>query len=97
MLPELQALPTPGGEPEEKDHLGQAQLVVDHLVEGSRVLEAVHLDEVHGAVLEHHDHLGRDVVHPADHADVAPLHTKCDSLRSSEEIVCQKVLLTTAP
>ena len=97
MLPELQDLPTPGGETQETNHLSQTQLIVDHLVERSRLLEAVNLDEVHGAVLEHHDHLRRDVVHRADHTEVSPLQTNADSLSSGNDIVFQKVFLTTVP
>ena len=97
MLPELQDLPTPGGETKERGHLSQAELVVNHLVERSRFLEAVHLDEVHGAVLEQHDDLGGDVVHLADHTEVSPLQTNGDSLGSGHEIVCEKELLTVVP
>ena len=97
MLPELQALPTPGGETEESNHLRQGELVVHHLVERPRFLEAVHLDEVHGAVLEQHDDLRGDVVDCADHTEVTPLQTNGDSLSSGHEIVCEKELLTIVP
>ena len=97
MLPELQDLPTPGGDTKETNHLRQAVLVVEDLVERSGLLEPVNLDEVHGAVLEHHDHLRRGVVHCTDHTEVSPLQTKADSPSARDEIVCEKVFLTTPP
>ena len=97
MLPELQDLPTPGGDTKETNHLRQAVLVVEDLVERSGLLEPVNLDEVHGAVLEHHHHLRRDVVHRADHTEVRPLQANSDSLGSGDDIVLAKVFLTTLP
>ena len=66
-------------------------------MERSRLLEAVDLDEVHDAVLEHHDHLRRVVVHRADHTEVRPPQTNVDSLSSSNDSIFPKVFLTTAP
>ena len=96
-MPELQDLPTPGGDTQETNHLGQAEFVVHHLVERPRFLEAVHLDEVHGAVLEQHDHLRCGVVNSADHTKVRPPQTDGDSLGSGDPVVCEKELLTVAP
>ena len=96
-MPELQDLPTPGGDTQETNHLGQAEFVVHHLVERPRFLEAVHLDEVHGAVLEQHDHLRCGVVYCADHTKVRPPQTDGDSLGSGDHVVCEKELLTVAP